>query len=72
MKKGRPSTYRPELHNKLAEVLGRYGKTDEEIAKDIGISHPTFIQWKKKYPDFNKALKKGKGRISAVLKEGDV
>jgi hypothetical protein len=36
------------------------GLIDEQIAKNIGVSYSTFKEWKKKFPDFSAALKKGK------------
>lgn len=44
----------------LLEAWARNGLTDEQIAKNIGISKQTFYIWKKKYTDFSDALKKGK------------
>ena len=38
----------------------RDGATDVEIATHIGISRDTLYSWKKKYPDFSDALKRGK------------
>ena len=38
----------------------RDGATDAEIASHIGISRDTLYSWKKKYPDFSDALKRGK------------
>ena len=36
------------------------GLTDEQIAQNIGINPATLYDWKKKYPEISKALKKGK------------
>lgn len=44
----------------LLEAWARNGLTDEQIAKNIGISKQTFYIWKKEYSDFFDALKKGK------------
>lgn len=38
----------------------RSGLTDAQIAHNIGIRRETLIQWKKKYPNINNALKKSK------------
>lgn len=45
------------------EGWARDGLTDEQIAKNIGISGGTLYDWKIKYPDFSEALKKGKDVI---------
>ena len=42
------------------EGWARDGLTDEQIAKNIGINRDTLYRWKKAYPDFSDALKKGK------------
>lgn len=34
--------------------------TDEQIAKNIGITVSTFYEWKKKYSEISESLKKGK------------
>ena len=46
----------------LIKVNGwaRDGLIDEQIATNIGVSYSTFKEWKKKFPDFSAALKKGK------------
>lgn len=42
------------------EGWARDGLTDEQIAKNIGISTSTLYEWKKKYSEFSEALKRGK------------
>lgn len=44
----------------LVEGWARDGLTDEQIAKNLGISRDTFYSYKKQYSDFSYALKKGK------------
>jgi transcriptional regulator with XRE-family HTH domain len=44
----------------LLEAWARDGLTDEQIAKNMGISESTLYAWKGKYPEFSDALKKGK------------
>lgn len=44
----------------LIESWARDGLTDEQIAKNIGISRSTLNEWKKKYPDISDTLKRGK------------
>lgn len=44
----------------LLEGWARDGLTDEQIAHNMGIAYSTFKEWKKKYPAFSAALKKGK------------
>lgn len=36
------------------------GLTDEDIAENIGINRATLYDWKKRFPDIDNALKKGK------------
>lgn len=42
------------------EAWARDGLTDDQIASNIGIHRDTLYTWKKKYPDFSDALKRGK------------
>ncbi|MVL97098.1 helix-turn-helix domain-containing protein [Staphylococcus aureus] len=51
-----------DIVNKLGLVEGwkREGLTDEQIARNLGVSKHTLIKWKKNIPDFLDAIKKGK------------
>lgn len=42
------------------EGWARSGLTDEQIAKNIGITATTLYDWKNKYSEISEALKKGK------------
>lgn len=46
----------------LLKISGwaRDGLIDEQIATNVGVSYSTFKEWKKRFPDFSAALKKGK------------
>lgn len=44
----------------MIEGWARDGLTDEQIAKNIGISRSTLNEWKKKYSDISDTLKRGK------------
>ena len=44
----------------LLEAWARDGLTDEQIAKNMGISRSTLNEWKKKFPDISDTLKRGK------------
>lgn len=44
----------------LLKSWARSGLSDEQIAKNMGISRSTLNEWRKKYPDISEALKKGK------------
>lgn len=58
--KGRPTDYKPELHDVLARTLAELGLIESQIAMKLGIAHVTLIDWKKRFPDFAKALSEGK------------
>lgn len=51
-----------EIQDKLILIEGwsRDGLTQQQIADNLGINVDTLIEYKKKYPDFSEALKKGK------------
>lgn len=42
------------------EGWARDGLTEDQIARNIGISRSTLSEWKKKYPDISDTLKRGK------------
>lgn len=42
------------------EGWARDGLTDEQMARNIGISASTLYDWKKKYPELSESLKRGK------------
>ena len=44
----------------LVEAWARNGLTDEQIAKNLGISKDTFYKYKKEHTDFSDSLKRGK------------
>ena len=44
----------------LVECWARDGLIDKQIANNLNISEDTFYEYKKKYPEFSEALKKGK------------
>nr|DAL45910.1 MAG TPA_asm: terminase small subunit [Caudoviricetes sp.] len=56
------SKWETHVKDRLIEVEGwaRDGLTDEQIAKNLGISIRTFYEYKEKYPQFLQSLKRGK------------
>lgn len=58
----RPNKYETEVKDKLILVEGwaRDGLTNEQIAKNIGISVKTLYEWQNKYSEFSDTLKRGK------------
>jgi len=59
MKKGRPTTYRPE-YAEQARKLCRNGATDREIADILGVCVRTFYRWRAEHDAFAEALTAGK------------
>lgn len=60
MAKGKYEKWLKKENLLLLEGWARDGLTDEQIAKNIGITLSTFYEWKKKYSDISESLKKGK------------
>jgi transcriptional regulator with XRE-family HTH domain len=56
---GRPSKYEKLVKPRLFEISEwrRVGWTEEEIAKELGLSRRTLAQYKHLYPEFLRALK---------------
>lgn len=51
MKKGRPSKFNDALRETIIELY-KENKTDEQVARIIGVSRRALQIWKRKYPDF--------------------
>lgn len=65
--RGRPSSFNPEVKNKVIE-LAKEGKTDVEISEIIGIHPNTLGYWKGKYKDFLWSLKEAKQNADDLVK----
>ena len=53
----------------VLSAWARSGMTDEEIAKQIGISRSTLAEWKKKYPKIGEALATGKDIADRLIED---
>lgn len=53
----------------LIRGWARDGLTEEQIAKNIGISRSTLREWKTKYPAISATLKKGKDVVDRQVEE---
>lgn len=60
MAKGKYQKWLEEENLLLLEGWARDGLTDEQIAKNMGVSAKTLWEWKNKYSNICNALKKGK------------
>lgn len=49
------------------EAWARDGLTDEQLASKCGINPATLYDWKKKYPEISKALKRGKNVVDVEV-----
>lgn len=67
MAKGKYEYWLTEEGLLLLEGWARDGLTDEQIAKNIGISRKTLIEWKQRFSDIRDTLKKGKEVIDRVV-----
>jgi len=66
---GRYQEWATQEQLKRLEHWARQGLRDIDIAKRIGISKVTFYNWKKKYPEFAEAIKKGKDEYDDKVEE---
>lgn len=67
---GRKGLYKEWLEaDNLIRLEGwaRNGLTDEQIAHNIGITTTTLYDWKKKYPQFAEAVKRGKEVVDIMV-----
>lgn len=65
----RRSKYDTHVKPYLDEIQGwaMSGLTDEQIADNLGVAASTLYEYKKKYPEFSEALKKGKDIADAQV-----
>lgn len=61
-KRGRKNKYDTHVFPRLEEIAHwcRDGLTEEEICQRLGVSHSSFAEYKKKYPELLDTLKKNK------------
>ncbi len=60
--RGRKTIYPTKIKPYLEEITDRLGKgpTEEDLAKFYGISYASWKNFKRDYPEFRKAIEKGK------------
>lgn len=66
---GRPSKYEQQVKPRFEEIKEwlNTGATDKEIAENLGVNKATICEYKKRYPEFNELLKKGrKAPVQAI------
>ena len=72
-KVGRPTKYREELNDQVFK-MALLGLTDEQMADVLDVETTTLDDWKVRYPEFYRSLKRGKntngGRLSGILQQG--
>ena len=68
MTAGRKKKYDAEKHPQLAESYAKAGYSDKQIASMLGIAEGTLYDWENKYPEFSKAIKRGKEPANEELK----
>lgn len=67
--KGRPSDYHEKVRSRFDEITYwlRMGLSNLEIANNLDIDESTFYDYKNKFPEFSKLLKKGKSSATAQV-----
>jgi len=56
---GQPTKFK-EIYSEWAEKMSKLGATDKAMADFFGVPESTLNNWKKKFPDFKEAIKRGK------------
>jgi hypothetical protein len=67
-KMGRPSKFNRNLSLKVAALYAA-GKTDREVANEIGVSIATLYNWKNQQPDFLESLKVGQDVADQLVEQ---
>jgi hypothetical protein len=66
-KTGRPSPYKPEIHDAIAYALYKRGFQDREVVEELGITLGTLYNWWKRYPTFKEKCDNGKEHPNAKV-----
>ena len=61
--------YDPARSHRIIKSLARRGRTNEQIAKELGIRRETLFDWSKKHPEVSNALKDGRAIAIATIEE---
>ena len=51
----------------FVKSAARMGNSEEEIAKQLGVSYSTFREYKKKHPELQNALREGAGDANGAV-----
>lgn len=65
-KMGRPAKFKDYMLEQ-AEKLGALGLTYSQICNVLDISHETFARWRRKNPEFDEALRRGRDKADAQV-----
>jgi hypothetical protein len=57
---GRPTTYTPELGQKIAEMI-RLGFSEQSAAEYVGVARTTVTSWKETQPEFEREIEQARG-----------
>lgn len=68
-KQGRPSKIKDEMAVRFAAYLAGEGKTDAQIAKEMGVTEQTVNNWKKAEPSFFESLKIEKEKADSSVEK---
>lgn len=68
--KTRRVKYRPDHHPHIIKWMARSGKSNDQIAKEIGIASSTMSRWKYNYPEVAEALKNSRAMVDHLVEDG--
>ena len=64
---GRKTVYSPDFPERAERYCARYSFLDKDLAEELGVTEKTINDWKRKYPKFRNAIKKGKSLNSSEI-----
>jgi len=74
-KVGQPTKYTPEVLQRTKELI-ELGLNYQDVCDSLGISHETFSQWRKKYPEYFEVVRKANAKVKEIslksLRVGEV
>lgn len=63
------NTYDPEIHPVAIRYMARAGLTNEEMARELGITRRTLQTWRNDYKSVERALVEGKKHVDNLVEE---
>lgn len=68
MKRGRPTSYRPEFCDRVVDLMAK-GFSLDACAGFFGLNPDTLYRWQHAYPEFSEAVRRGRAAATAFWED---